>query len=126
MGAKKAVKRIVLISLSIFIVVVIAVILIVRIRYGGGTADFPDRTKTPVFQFSEMEKVADLDFPPGNIDSGAFFGSYLGLLLLGATFVSVGIFTSSITDNQVRDMPEIGKVKCSVMCDKCRIYSDEF
>ncbi len=67
MGAKKAVKRIVLICLSIFIVVVIAVILIVRIRYGGGTADFPDRTKTPVFQFSEMEKVADLDLPPGNI-----------------------------------------------------------
>ena len=53
--------------LSIFIVVVIAITLIIRIRYGGGTADFPDRTATPVFQFSEMEKVADLDLPPGNI-----------------------------------------------------------
>lgn len=45
--------------------------------------------------------VYQLGFPPGNIDSGGFFGSFLGLLFLGATFVSVGIFTSSITDNQV-------------------------
>lgn len=45
--------------------------------------------------------VYQLGFPQGNIDSGAFFGSFLGLLLLGSTFVSIGIFTSSITENQV-------------------------
>lgn len=45
--------------------------------------------------------VYQLGFPSGNLDSGSFFGSFLGLVFLGATFVSVGIFTSSITDNQV-------------------------
>jgi ABC-2 type transport system permease protein len=29
------------------------------------------------------------------------WGSYIGLLFLGATFVAVGLFCSSITDNQV-------------------------
>jgi len=52
---------------------------------------------TLIYYFS----VYQLGFPEGNIDSGGFFGSFLGLLFLGATFVSVGIFTSSITDNQV-------------------------
>ncbi len=45
--------------------------------------------------------VYQLGFPPGNIDSGGFFGSFLGLLFLASVFVSVGIFTSSLTDNQV-------------------------
>ncbi|WP_316792449.1 gliding motility-associated ABC transporter permease subunit GldF [Pedobacter frigoris] len=45
--------------------------------------------------------VYKLGFPEGNIDSGAAVGSYLGLLLLGAAFVSIGIFASSITKNQV-------------------------
>ena len=52
---------------------------------------------TLIYYFS----VYQLGFPSGNIDSGGFFGSFLGLLFLGTTFVSVGIFTSSITDNQV-------------------------
>ena len=39
--------------------------------------------------------------PIGNIDLGATWGSYIGLLFLGATFVSIGIFCSSITDKQV-------------------------
>ena len=39
--------------------------------------------------------------PVGNVDNGAILGSYLGLLLLGAGFVSIGIFASSISDNQV-------------------------
>ena len=39
--------------------------------------------------------------PVGNIDSGAIWGSYLGLLLLGAAFVSIGVFASAISDNQV-------------------------
>ena len=37
----------------------------------------------------------------GNLDSGAIWGSYIGLLLLGAGFVSIGVFASSLTDNQV-------------------------
>jgi len=44
--------------------------------------------------------VRYLSLPPG-IDSGATWGSYLGLLFLGAAFISVGIFCSSLTDNQI-------------------------
>lgn len=39
--------------------------------------------------------------PSGNIDAGGTIGSYFGLLLLGSSFVSVGIFTSSLTSNQI-------------------------
>ncbi|MHC1706089.1 MAG: gliding motility-associated ABC transporter permease subunit GldF [Bacteroidales bacterium] len=39
--------------------------------------------------------------PKGNIDMGATWGSYIGLLFLGAAFVSIGIFSSSLTDNQI-------------------------
>ncbi|RQO75339.1 gliding motility-associated ABC transporter permease subunit GldF [Pedobacter sp. KBW06] len=45
--------------------------------------------------------VSQLALPKGNIDTGATIGSYIGLLLLGASFLSVGIFASSITKNQV-------------------------
>lgn len=39
--------------------------------------------------------------PPCNLDTGATWGSYLGLLFLGASFVSVGLFASSLTDNSI-------------------------
>jgi ABC-2 type transport system permease protein len=42
-----------------------------------------------------------LAYPAGNIDTGAITGSYIGLLLTGASFVAVGLFASSITDNQI-------------------------
>lgn len=42
-----------------------------------------------------------LGSPAGNIDSGGTWGSYAGLLLLGSAFVSIGIFASSLTDNQI-------------------------
>jgi ABC-2 type transport system permease protein len=45
--------------------------------------------------------VYNLGSPPGNIDFGSTWGSYLGLVFLGATFISVGIFASSITSNQI-------------------------
>jgi len=37
----------------------------------------------------------------GNPDMGAVFSGYLGLLLLGASFLSIGIFASSIAGNQL-------------------------
>ena len=37
----------------------------------------------------------------GNIDSGAVFGSYAGLFLLGISFTAIGVFCSSLTDNQI-------------------------
>ncbi|MGC6434033.1 MAG: ABC transporter permease [Crocinitomicaceae bacterium] len=39
--------------------------------------------------------------PVGIIDDGAIFTSYLGLILLGASFVSIGIFASTITSSQI-------------------------
>ncbi len=45
--------------------------------------------------------VHELGSPKGNLDSGAIWGSYLGLLLLGGTFVSFGLFSSSLTNNQI-------------------------
>ncbi len=45
--------------------------------------------------------VYQYGFPAGNIDMGATWGSYLGLFFLGATFAAIGIFASSLTDNQI-------------------------
>ena len=45
--------------------------------------------------------VYQLGATVGNIDSGAVIGSYIGLFLLGAAFVAIGIFSSSITKNQI-------------------------
>jgi len=42
-----------------------------------------------------------LGSPKGNIDTGGMWGSYIGLLFLGAGFVSIGIFASAIAENQV-------------------------
>ena len=45
--------------------------------------------------------VYQLGYPPGNIDTGSIWGSYIGLLFLGAAFASIGVFASSLSDNQV-------------------------
>ena len=37
----------------------------------------------------------------GNIDNGATIGGYLGLLLFSAMYISIGLFASSITSNQI-------------------------
>ncbi len=37
----------------------------------------------------------------GNIDHGATISGYLGLILLSASYISIGLFTSTLTDNQV-------------------------
>ena len=42
-----------------------------------------------------------LGLPPGNLDLGGIWGSYIGLLFLGASFVAIGIFCSTLTDNQI-------------------------
>ena len=45
--------------------------------------------------------LSDLGNPQGNIDAAAVAGSYLGLFLLGAVFAAVGVFASSLTENQI-------------------------
>ena len=52
---------------------------------------------TLVYFFS----VYQLGTPKGNLDIGGMWGSYIGLLFLGASFVAVGIFSSSVTNNPI-------------------------
>jgi ABC-2 type transport system permease protein len=39
--------------------------------------------------------------PVGNIDTGGMWGSYIGLFFLSSGFVAIGVFASSITENQI-------------------------
>lgn len=48
-----------------------------------------------------LYSVIQLGDPVGNIDQAGFFGSWVGLFFLGAVFGAVGIFTSSISSQQV-------------------------
>jgi ABC-2 type transport system permease protein len=52
---------------------------------------------TLIYYFS----IRALGDPVGNIDTSGVIGSYIGLILLGGVFCSVGIFASSITPNQI-------------------------
>jgi ABC-2 type transport system permease protein len=37
----------------------------------------------------------------GNVDHGAIWSGYIGLLLLSASYISIGLFASSLTNNQI-------------------------
>jgi len=39
--------------------------------------------------------------PPGNLDMGGIWGSYVGLFFLALVYVAIGIFASSLTDNPI-------------------------
>ncbi|ARV06204.1 gliding motility-associated ABC transporter permease subunit GldF [Polaribacter sp. SA4-10] len=45
--------------------------------------------------------VYQLGNPVGNIDFGSTIGSYIGLLFLAATYTSIGLFTSTLSKNQI-------------------------
>ncbi len=45
--------------------------------------------------------VYTLGNPTGNLDSGAIMGSYIGLFLLASCYAAIGIFSSSLTENQI-------------------------
>jgi len=45
--------------------------------------------------------VSRLGSPPGNIDVGGTWGSYIGLLFLGGIYAAIGVFSSSLTGNQI-------------------------
>ncbi len=42
-----------------------------------------------------------LSNPVGNIDNGGFWGSFIGLFFLAAVYVAIGIWSSSLTRNQI-------------------------
>lgn len=52
---------------------------------------------TLIYYFS----IWKYSLPQGNVDHGALIGSYIGLWLMGAAFVSIGLYASSLADNQV-------------------------
>ncbi len=51
--------------------------------------------------FIYIISVYQLGMPRGNLDMGGLWGSYIGLLFLGASIVSVGLFASSLTNNTI-------------------------
>jgi ABC-2 type transport system permease protein len=48
-----------------------------------------------------VKVISDLGMPEGNIDMGSTLGSYFGLLFLIAAYSSIGIFTSTLSENQI-------------------------
>ena len=45
--------------------------------------------------------ISSLGMPEGNIDMGSTIGSYFGLLFLISGYTAIGIFTSTLSDNQI-------------------------
>ena len=45
--------------------------------------------------------VAYMAEPMGNLDSGAFLGSFIGLILLSGTFMAVGILCATFSKSQI-------------------------
>jgi ABC-2 type transport system permease protein len=45
--------------------------------------------------------IYQLANPIGDIDFGSIIGSYIGLLFLAATYTSIGLFTSTLSKNQI-------------------------
>jgi len=52
---------------------------------------------TLIYYFS----VSYLAEPIGNVDSGAFWGSLIGLFFLAGVYVAIGTFSSSLSNNQI-------------------------
>jgi ABC-2 type transport system permease protein len=51
--------------------------------------------------FIYVKVISGLGLPEGNIDMGSTIGSYFGLLFLIAAYTAIGIFTSTLSENQI-------------------------
>ncbi|HJS00437.1 MAG TPA: ABC transporter permease subunit, partial [Flavobacterium sp.] len=51
--------------------------------------------------FIYVNIISSLGQPEGNIDMGSTIGSYFGLLFLIGAYSSIGIFTSTLSENQI-------------------------
>lgn len=58
--------------------------------------------------------VYRLGDPVGNIDTGSVVGSYIGLVFLGAAFIAIGLFSSSLTNNQI-----VAFIIAAMLCAFC-------
>ena len=48
-----------------------------------------------------MLAIFKLGNPEGNLDLGSITGSYIGLIFLAAAYIAIGIFASTLSDNQI-------------------------
>jgi len=48
-----------------------------------------------------VKVISSLGMPEGNIDMGSTIGSYFGLLFLISAYSAIGIFTSTLSENQI-------------------------
>jgi len=63
--------------------------------------------------------VYTLGMPEGNLDLGCTLGSYFGLLFLVGSYTAIGIFTSTLSDNQiVAFLLSVFYVLCSILAFK--------
>lgn len=76
----------------------------------GVTLVFISLLPTVVYYFT----VFSMGDPVGNIDTGGVIGSYIGLLFLGAAFVAIGIFSTSLTSNQI-----VAFITAALLCVVC-------
>ncbi|MFT5964742.1 MAG: ABC-2 type transport system permease protein [Flavobacterium sp.] len=51
--------------------------------------------------FIYVVAIYKLGMPEGNIDMGSTIGSYFGLVFLIAAYSAIGVFTSTLSDNQI-------------------------
>jgi ABC-2 type transport system permease protein len=51
--------------------------------------------------FIYVKIISNLGLPEGNIDMGSTIGSYFGLLFLMAAYSAIGVFTSTLSENQI-------------------------
>ncbi len=72
-----------------------------QIVLGKFTASLLLVTITIIPTFMYVYTVYKLGSPAGNIDFGSTIGSYIGLLLLASTYTAVGLFTSTLSKNQI-------------------------
>jgi len=45
--------------------------------------------------------LSKLGNPEGNLDFGSIWGSYFGLMFLAGSYVAIGVFASTLSDNQI-------------------------
>ena len=50
---------------------------------------------------SYLYTITQLAATPGSIDYGSIIGSYFGLLFLASAFTAIGLFTSTLSNNQI-------------------------
>jgi ABC-2 type transport system permease protein len=72
-----------------------------QIVYGKFTASLLLISIAILPTFTYIYSIYQLGSPVGNIDFGSTIGSYIGLLFLAATYTSIGLFTSTISKNQI-------------------------